>query len=112
VPSAAAQTVRGSGSYGARPGAGATPFFLRGTGRSAHKAGRSAMARGRIPPPRWNLDLAPEEEILGSSGSTGHPGLLRTTWSRLGINGVFGLRNELVHRLLTPHYFCLVCGIE
>lgn len=25
---------------------------------------------------------------------------------------VFGLRNELVHHLLTPHYFCLVCGIE
>jgi hypothetical protein len=25
---------------------------------------------------------------------------------------VFGLRNELVHHLLTPHYFCLVCGME
>jgi hypothetical protein len=25
---------------------------------------------------------------------------------------VFGLRNELVHYLLTPHYFCLICGIE
>jgi hypothetical protein len=25
---------------------------------------------------------------------------------------VFGLMNELVHHLLTPHYFCLVCGIE
>jgi hypothetical protein len=26
--------------------------------------------------------------------------------------GVFGLRNELVHHLLTPHYFCLVYGVE
>jgi hypothetical protein len=25
---------------------------------------------------------------------------------------VFGLRNELVHHLLTPHYFYLVCGME
>jgi hypothetical protein len=25
---------------------------------------------------------------------------------------VFGLRNELVHHLLTTHYFCLVCGME
>jgi hypothetical protein len=27
-------------------------------------------------------------------------------------NKVFGLRNELVHHFLTPHYFCLVCGME
>jgi hypothetical protein len=27
-------------------------------------------------------------------------------------NGVFGLRNELVHHLLTPHFFCLVCEME
>jgi hypothetical protein len=27
-------------------------------------------------------------------------------------NRVFGLRNELVYHLLTPHYFCLFCGIE
>jgi hypothetical protein len=27
-------------------------------------------------------------------------------------NRVFGLRNELVHHLLNPHYFCLVCGME
>jgi hypothetical protein len=25
---------------------------------------------------------------------------------------VFGLSNELVDHLLTPHYFCLVCEIE
>jgi hypothetical protein len=25
---------------------------------------------------------------------------------------VFGLSNQLVSHLLTPHYFCLVCGIE
>jgi hypothetical protein len=25
---------------------------------------------------------------------------------------VFGLKNELVHHLLTPHYFCLVCGMK
>jgi hypothetical protein len=25
---------------------------------------------------------------------------------------VFGLRNELVHHLLTPHFFCLVCGMD
>jgi hypothetical protein len=28
------------------------------------------------------------------------------------LNRVFGLRNELVHHLLTPHYFCLVCEME
>jgi hypothetical protein len=27
-------------------------------------------------------------------------------------NRVFGLRNELVHHLFTPHYFCLVCEME
>jgi hypothetical protein len=36
--------------------------------------------------------------------------ILRTTM--LKINRVFGLRNELVYHLLTPHYFCLVCGME
>jgi hypothetical protein len=25
---------------------------------------------------------------------------------------VFGLSYELVHHILTPHYFCLVCGME
>jgi hypothetical protein len=29
-----------------------------------------------------------------------------------GIIRLFGLRNELVHYLLTPHFFCLVCGME
>jgi hypothetical protein len=28
------------------------------------------------------------------------------------INKLFGLRNELVHRLHTPHFFCLVCGMD
>jgi hypothetical protein len=27
-------------------------------------------------------------------------------------NRLFGLRNELVHHLLTPHFFGLVCGME
>jgi hypothetical protein len=35
----------------------------------------------------------------------GHRTILCTT-------SVFGLRNKLVHHLLTPHYFCLVCGME
>jgi hypothetical protein len=51
------------------------------------RAGRSATWRqGRLPPPCWNLDLVPwGEKILRCSGSTGHPGCPKTTWSRLGI---------------------------
>jgi hypothetical protein len=25
---------------------------------------------------------------------------------------VFGLRNDVVHHLLIPYFFCLVCGME
>ena len=36
-----------------------------------------------------------------------------TFWSlTLESYGVFGLRNEVVHHLLIPHFFCLVCEME
>jgi hypothetical protein len=57
---------------------------MRCTERSAHRAGQYAMAQGRLAP-RWNLDLAPGGEILGRSGSTGHSGRPKTTWSCLKI---------------------------
>jgi hypothetical protein len=47
-------------------------------------AGRCVMAQGRLPP-RWNLDLATEGEILECSGLTGHLGRPQPMWSRLGI---------------------------
>jgi hypothetical protein len=52
--------------------AGAMPS-LHHTERFTLWAGRSALAHGRLPP-RWNLDRAPRVEILGRSGSIGHPG--------------------------------------
>jgi hypothetical protein len=79
VPYAAARTVRDLG-------AGAVPS-LRHTGRFA-VLGRTVRDMATGSSSSFLLESRSRslgEEILGCSGSTGHPGRPQMTWSRLGI---------------------------